>query len=198
MTGSRPRDAPSIDRTPNCRGYLAIGGRTIGGTPQAHSEARTTTDRIDRWTEIDCFPPCTVRIHTGALDADNGFKDGKRDGGLAFWGWNSQTPETETSTHYFWSGAANKKEDKPNRAHLLLGSLSATCAEYKVVVEAQQASMDKVPGRQLVMIASDAGMVHARRLVRKMIDDEQPAPGASDTRLPATMCELLAAGPRAL
>lgn len=190
-----------------------VHGRTIGGTPQAHSQAATTTersetgvtirrlmldsiappaykaahdfksDRIDRWMEITFLPPCTVRIHTGAIDANTGFAQGKRDGGLAFWGWNSQTPETETSTHYFWSGAANRKDDRPDRADLLLSSLAATFAEDKVVVEAQQATLAKAPERPLVMIASDGGVVHARRLVKAMVEAERRA---ADASTPAT------------
>ncbi|HSV46292.1 MAG TPA: aromatic ring-hydroxylating dioxygenase subunit alpha, partial [Ramlibacter sp.] len=72
-----------------------VHGRTIGGTPQAHSEALATTtgtergvrverwmldslpppaytvahtfgtERVDRWMEIEFFAPCVVRIHTG-------------------------------------------------------------------------------------------------------------------------------------
>ena len=179
-----------------------VHGKTIGGTPQAHSEAETKTDRsdngvkvtrlmlnsvpppaykagydfkdrIDRWLEVELCPPCTVRIHTGAVDANTGFLEGRRDGGIAFWGWNSQTPETETSTHYFWSGASRVNPGMPDRSQQLLGSLAATFAEDKVVVEAQQISLDKVPERQMVMIASDGGMVHARRIVKTLIDAEQ-------------------------
>ena len=190
-----------------------VHARTIGGTPHAHSEAETKTDRsergvkvtrwllnslpppaykaahdfkterIDRWMEIEFFPPCTVRIHTGAVDVDTGFKEGRREGGIAFWGWNSQTPGTESSTHYFWSGARNHEPGEPKQRDQLLDSLAATFAEDKVVVEAQQSSLDKVPGRPLVMIASDGGMMHARRIVQALLDAERTgAFGAADTK----------------
>jgi phenylpropionate dioxygenase-like ring-hydroxylating dioxygenase large terminal subunit len=179
--------------------------RTIGGTPQAHSEAETKTTRsetgvrvtrwmpdsvpppsyvagfkfntptVDRWMEIDFFPPAAVRIHTGAKDVNTGAAEGKRDGGIAFMGLNLQTPETEKTTHYFWSGARTFSDGEPEARARLLTSLPITFAEDKVVVEAQQASLDRTDGAPLVMIASDAGLMHARRMVAAMIESEAKA-----------------------
>ena len=176
--------------------------RTIGGTPKAHSAAETQTTRtadgvrvtrwmpdsipppaytarhrfgtptVDRWMEIDFFPPASVRIHTGAVDVNTGARDGRREGGVAFMGLNVQTPESEKSTHYFWSGATKTEADRPPGPNPLLSSLPITFEEDKVIVEAQQASMDARPDAPLVMIASDAGMVQARRLVASMLDKE--------------------------
>lgn len=187
-----------------------VHGRTIGGTPQAHSEAEATTtgtdrgvkvvrwmldsipppaytaahqfktERVDRWMEIEFFAPCTVRIYTGAVDVNTGATAGRRDGGFAFMGLNVQTPETEASTHYFWSGAGNKPGVPAARARLL-ESLQITFAEDKVIVEAQQASLDARPG-PLVMIGSDAGMMRARRLVGAMVETEHGKAEAAATR----------------
>ncbi|HSV79935.1 MAG TPA: aromatic ring-hydroxylating dioxygenase subunit alpha [Ramlibacter sp.] len=176
--------------------------RTIGGTPQAHSEALTTTtgtergvrverwmldsvpppsytaahtfgtERVDRWMEIEFFAPCIVRIHTGAVDIGTGAREGRREGGIRFQGLNVQTPETDSSTHYFWSGARNRSAERDEQRDKLLDSLSITFAEDKVVVEAQQKSLDK-QAEPLVMIASDAGMMRARRMVSQMLETEQ-------------------------
>ena len=181
--------------------------RTIGGTPQAHSEADTKTTRsdtgvkvtrwmmnsvpppaylavhkfntptVDRWMEIDFFPPAAVRIHTGAKDVNTGAREGNRAGAMAFMGLNVQTPETDKTTHYFWSGAHTCEPVEPRQSDTreqLLKNLSVTFAEDKVVVEAQQESLDRLEA-PLVMIASDAGLVHARRLVATMIDKENRA-----------------------
>jgi phenylpropionate dioxygenase-like ring-hydroxylating dioxygenase large terminal subunit len=175
--------------------------RTIGGTPEAHSEALTTTtgtdrgvrverwmlnsvpppsytnahtfgtERVDRWMEIEFFAPAIVRIHTGAVDVNTGAREGRREGGIKFQGLNVQTPETESSTHYFWSGARNRSASNGNLQKKLLDGLSITFAEDKVVVEAQQKSLDRQP-EPLVMIATDAGMVRARRIVAQMLESE--------------------------
>lgn len=176
--------------------------RTIGGTPQAHSEAQTTvsatetgvrverwmldsvpppaytaackfnTERVDRWMEIDFFAPATVRIHTGAVDTGTGAREGRREGGFAFMGLNTMTPETVSSTHYFWSGANKRQPGAASGKDRLRQSLEVTFAEDKVVVEAQQRSLDKRP-EPLVMIASDAGMVRARRLIEARLAAER-------------------------
>ena len=130
------------------------------------------TPTVDRWMEIDFFPPAAVRIHTGAKDVNTGAAEGKRDGGIAFMGLNLQTPEREKTTHYFWSGARTFSADEPVARDRLLGSLAATFAEDKIVVEAQQVSLDRQGAAPLVMIASDAGLVHARRLVATMLENE--------------------------
>jgi vanillate O-demethylase monooxygenase subunit len=178
-----------------------VHSRTIGGTPQAHSDADTqvsaneqgvrverwmlnsvppptytavckfNTERVDRWMEIDFFPPSTVRIHTGAVDTGTGAREGRRDGGFAFMGLNTMTPETETSTHYFWSGANKRQPGAPSSKDRLFANLEVTFGEDKVVVEAQQKSLNRRPD-PLVMIRTDAGMMRARRLVTARLEAE--------------------------
>jgi vanillate O-demethylase monooxygenase subunit len=174
---------------------------TIGGTPQAHSGAETTTwptdqgvrverwmldsvpppsytaaskfntERVDRWMEIDFLAPAIVRIHTGAVDTGIGAREGRREGGIAFMGFNAQTPESETITHNFWSGANKRQPGATSGADRLRASLVVTFADDKIVVEAQQVSLTRRP-EPLVPIASDAGMMHARQLVQTRFDVE--------------------------
>lgn len=181
-----------------------VHGRTIGGTPQAHSDAETTvtatdrsvrverwmldsvpppaytavcrfgTERVDRWMEIDFQAPSMVRIHTGAVDTGIGAREGNREGGFAFMGLNLMTPETASSSHYFWSGAHKRQPGAPDGRASLRASLETTFGEDKVVIEAQQQSLERQP-EPLVMIASDAGLARARRIVAALLDAEQPA-----------------------
>lgn len=186
-----------------------VHGRTIGGTPAAHSEADTATtatergvrverwlmnsvpppaytqampelpERVDRWMEIDFLAPSIVRIYTGAVASGTGAREGNRSGGVRFYGFNMQTPETEKSTHYFWSGARPTEAGEPVSRQFLLDSLAITFAEDKEVIEAQQVSMDRRPDAPLVMIASDAGMSRARRMVATLAGNEAAARAAA-------------------
>ncbi len=179
--------------------------KTIGGTPEAHSNAETKTDRsgtgvkvsrwmlnsipppaytqavkfgkerVDRWMEIEFFPASVVRIHTGATDAGTGAYEGRREGGFGFMGLNAMTPETEHSTHYFWSGAHNFMVGKPEATQRLRKSLEVTFGEDKVVVESQYATLRANPDAPQISIASDAGMVAARKLIAELIDRERKA-----------------------
>jgi phenylpropionate dioxygenase-like ring-hydroxylating dioxygenase large terminal subunit len=180
-----------------------VHARTIGGTPEAHSGAQMNTertaegvkvtrwlldsipppaytkavrfnkDRVDRWMEIEFFPPCVVRIHTGATDAGTGAREGRREGGFGFMGFNAQTPETEHSTHYFWSGAQNYNVVQPDCTRQLRATLETTFAEDKVIVESQYATMRATPDAPQINIASDGGMMQARRLIKELIDRER-------------------------
>lgn len=146
-------------------GYVQ--GRTIGGRPQAYSNADTQTTRsetgvrvtrrmmnsvpppaylashtfntptVDRWMEIDFFPLAAVRFHTGAVEAGTGAREGNRQGGFAFMGLNVQTPETEKTTHYFWSGAQTNEpgQSAADIRAKLTASLPMSFGEDKVVVE---------------------------------------------------------------
>lgn len=182
-----------------------VHGSTIGGTPQDHSAAATKvtrtdtgvmvsrwmpnsvpppsyvaafrfkTERVDRWMDIEFIAPAVVRIHTGAKDVNTGAAEGNREGGTAFMGLNAQTPETETSTHYFWSGARNRTHGKPDATEQLRKSLETTFAEDKDIVEWQQAAIDRKPDAPLVMISSDAGMLQARRYVDSLLEAEAQA-----------------------
>ncbi len=179
--------------------------KTIGGTPEAHSNAETKTDRsgtgvkvsrwmlnsipppaytqavkfgkerVDRWMEIEFFPASVVRIHTGATDAGTGAYEGRREGGFGFMGLNAMTPETEHSTHYFWSGAHNFMVGKPEATQRLRKSLEVTFGEDKVVVESQYATLRANPDAPQISIASDAGMVAARKLIAELIERERKA-----------------------
>ena len=179
--------------------------KTIGGTPEAHSNAemktirsangvkvsrwmlnsipppaytqavKFTKERVDRWMEIEFFPASVIRIHTGATDAGTGAYEGKRDGGFGFMGLNAMTPETEHTTHYFWSGAHNYAVGNAEMTQRLRKSLEVTFGEDKVVVESQYAALRANPDAPMVMIAADAGMVAARKLVEDLINRERRA-----------------------
>ena len=92
-------------------------------------------------------------------------------------GLNVQTPETESSTHYFWSGAHTCEPVEARQARVreaMRQNLTQTFGEDKVVVEAQQESLDRQEA-PLVMISSDAGLAHARRIVTALVERESQA-----------------------
>ena len=177
--------------------------RTIGGTPEAHSNAEMKTtrsdsgvkvsrwmlnsipppaytqavkfgaERVDRWMEIEFFPASVIRIHTGATDAGTGAYEGRREGGFGFMGLNAMTPETEHTTHYFWSGAHNYHVGNAQMTERLRKSLEVTFGEDQVIVESQYAALRADPDAPQINIASDAGMVAARRLITERINEER-------------------------
>ncbi len=175
--------------------------KTIGGTPEAHSRAefkvlrdgdsvtvrRYMLDtvppptyvravgfngRIDRWMQIR-FVPGLVQVYAGANDAGSGVDEETMNDRFAGRIFNGITPETEDTTHYFWSAAHNFRVDQPDVTDAFHREVEATFMEDKAVMEAQYRRMRDTPGARMLDIRSDAGGIQARRVLAARIEAER-------------------------
>jgi phenylpropionate dioxygenase-like ring-hydroxylating dioxygenase large terminal subunit len=121
------------------------------------------TEHVDRWQEIE-FEPGLVRIFTGAKDVGTGAPQGDRDGGFGFRGLNAMTPETEGTTHYFWSAAHNFRLNEQAVTEEIYRNIATTFNEDKEIIESQYRSLVREPNRSFVDIGFDIGPVQARRI----------------------------------
>jgi vanillate O-demethylase monooxygenase subunit len=172
---------------------------TIGGDPELHFKTPTQASRlpngvrverrmpssvppptyvaasgfaglVDRWQEIE-FQPMFIRIHTGACDEGTGAYDGQRSHGLSMLGFHGITPETESTTHYFWSMATNVTHgDIPD---LVFEQTARTFREDQVVLEMQQRRIEREPGRAMLDIASDVGGRYTRQFIQRLFRAQQ-------------------------
>ena len=88
------------------------------------------------------------------------------------------TPETEHATHYFWSNARDfALDDHVLHDALQKGFEMAFEHQDKPMVLAQKDAMDGADFWDLkpVILPGDAGAVRARRVLRKLIREEQAA-----------------------
>ena len=180
-----------------------VHGKTIGGTPAAHSEAQMFVERqgngvtvrrfmkdtvppptyvrsigfknnIDRWMQIT-FVPGLIRIYIGAADTGKGFDEINQMDQLGLRIFNGVTPETEKSTHYFWTAAHNHRLTEPNVTEALHAEVAQTFDEDRIVVEAQQQRFEQFPDRKTFAIKIDAGGIHARRVIAQLMEAEMKA-----------------------
>jgi vanillate O-demethylase monooxygenase subunit len=136
--------------------------------PPTYSAAWPFPGRIDRWQEVE-FHVSHMLIWTGAMDVGSGnFDDLDRDG-FHMHGFHGVTPETDTSTHYFWSIATNPHPDRPDGVKLVVDQTEATFAEDKIVIEAQWDNQRSMPPRKQLDIHVDAGPNRARRVVEELV-----------------------------
>jgi len=183
-------------------GYLHA--KTVGGNPSAHvgAEMKTTRTptglkftrwmknsvpppsyvkaagfqgRVDRCQIFEFVAPSTVLQWTGAIDAGSDYTDPERDFRFQFRLFHGLTPETETSCYYFWSVANGYRQNEPEATEQLYREIAPTFVEDKDMVEAQQRRLDEFDEAGLVDIASDANRMHMRRMVERLIAEEQPA-----------------------
>ena len=130
---------------------------------------------IDRWQISEFFPPSYFRINNGAAAAGTGAREGKGKKRWDFWVCHGITPESETTTHYFWALAhrkwTKKKKDIEEfhrQCHHVIGE------DIEIFVE-QQKSIDLDPASPQVAILHDAGPLAAQRVIDKLLKQEAAA-----------------------
>jgi vanillate O-demethylase monooxygenase subunit len=93
-------------------------------------------------------------------------------------GWNMPwlhllTPETESSTHYFWLFARDFDLDKPGLTEAIaaLGA-KAFEDEDKPMLEWAQRSIAKTGARLLNITSGDAASAHIRRMIEQQLEQQ--------------------------
>ncbi|WP_257845929.1 hypothetical protein [Sphingomonas sp. J344] len=84
----------------------------------------------------------------------------------------AMTPETETTTHYFWGMARNFDIDDAGFTARLKGQQGQVFDEDVEVLEAQQRSILANPDMKLRGYSMDQGSVRARAIIRKLMEAE--------------------------
>lgn len=133
---------------------------------------RTTgfTGRIDRWHTNTFTPPGLHVIENGSMPA--GSKD--RAAALERKVLNFITPETITSTHYFWAVVRQFRIDDRELTDYIRNGIRKTFDQDKTVLEAQQRLIGNDPDKVVfpVVIRVDAGPIQGRKLVAAMLARE--------------------------
>jgi vanillate O-demethylase monooxygenase subunit len=92
---------------------------------------------------------------------------------------NACTPETETSTHYFWASTRDYQRDAAQVDALLTKITVDAFDEDKAILEAQQRCIALDPDAPTVNVHADWGGVQARRLVAALLQQETAAPAVA-------------------
>jgi phenylpropionate dioxygenase-like ring-hydroxylating dioxygenase large terminal subunit len=168
---------------------------TIGGDPELHFETETKLTRterglilrrwmpasaapptyaklvefdglVDRWQEVQ-FSPGLIDLYSGAISVGQNALEGERIGGFQLRLFDAVTPETETTTHNFFSSGHNFRIDEPEISDTLFAELKRTVLEDIEVLDAQQARVGE-GNRKLVDIKLDVAGLQARRLLKSL------------------------------
>lgn len=83
------------------------------------------------------------------------------------------TPETEHTTHYFWSAAhSDFNPALEGITRLLTEQVEAAFEEYRMMIEAQQRTISASSEEGMVAIPGDAALMQARWMLRNLIRQE--------------------------
>jgi vanillate O-demethylase monooxygenase subunit len=128
------------------------------------------TGKIDRFQLIRYEPPSYIWIDARA------YPEGTRDLGSAmrWWVMNALTPESDGSTHYYWSVSRAFALDSDEASSALRAGIVRTFQEDLAILELQQRYIETDdPRRPLMSVNCDAGNVASRRIVAELVAAER-------------------------
>jgi phenylpropionate dioxygenase-like ring-hydroxylating dioxygenase large terminal subunit len=134
--------------------------------------AGTPIPRADMRFEMRWNPPSCLLLEIGAT------RPGRdKTQGVTAWVSHLLTPETESSTHYFWAFARDSKlKDEALSSQLRAGISQAFMSEDAPIIEWQQ-RYDTLPGQPPMRrqtLPGDLGGARARRIVERLLTTEGP------------------------
>jgi vanillate O-demethylase monooxygenase subunit len=86
---------------------------------------------------------------------------------------NAITPETETTTHYFWAQAHDFRIGDPTVTELLFHQIHTAFMEDLAVLKAQQMNIEAFGDPPQVDFNQDAGGLQARRIIDRILEEER-------------------------
>lgn len=136
----------------------------------AHVQATGFNGNVDRWQRIEFTPPGFVWLKVGVAKAGTGAREGDLSGALM----NRHTlhvitPETETTSHYFWVNA-NETSVKTEQEKMIYEQSVTAFNEDLVILEAQQQRWNEaIPS---IDLNADAGGMQARRMIDGLLANQ--------------------------
>lgn len=134
--------------------------------------AHGTEANCDRWQIIRMMPPSTIVIDVGVAVTGTGALDGDRSQGVNGRVINVITPETDSTTLYFWNFVRNFDLSNRSLTREISATVAGVFAEDEEMLEGQQRAIDAMPSYRLANLNIDAGSVRARQLIERMENDD--------------------------
>lgn len=152
--------------------------------------------KADVFSHMEWNAPSLIMLHTGLQDV------GEPEGSdLNLPSAHLLTPETETTTHYFWTVGRDRKVEDTALDELILTSLTNifSTQDGPMIAQQQEAmgSETDLFAHRPVVLSTDAAAVRARRILQKLIRQEQSisAPSREQTAQPAILSHSSKAAP---
>ncbi len=167
---------PKIERSP--RG-IRVERWLIDDEPAPFLKAiKTWPGNVDRWNIYDVVLPGVLLMDSGSAPTNSGAPQGDRKDCAEFFGCQAITPETGSTSHYFFQQSHSFALDDPQVTENLRLAVLAGFQEDKDMIEAQQRVLNMDPNFRMLGLRMDTALGNFRLLVEKALGDEQRAPSA--------------------
>ena len=140
--------------------------------PPFHRVAGGFQANVDRWLIVEAIVPGHIDVDVGSAEVGSGVLEGDRLQGIGYHALNAPTPETETTTHFFYSHARLFLIDDAEFDDVFRRNLYRIFMEDVVIMEAQQTSMDRALDKAWLDINGDAPGIAIRSLLADRIAAE--------------------------
>lgn len=139
---------------------------------------------VDRWNIYDFLVPGVLLMDSGSAPAGQGAQAGNRENAVRFRSAQALTPETEHTSHYFFSQAHDFAIDDPRVTEQLHGDVVAAFKEDWDMIHAQHKMLALDPEFKMMPLPVDNALGHFRWLMDKRIKaQEQKAAGGGAVSL---------------
>jgi len=136
--------------------------------PPLWRDAIKADGRVDRWQICRFLPPAAVIIDVGVAPVAAGATPECHDQGVRGFVIDVMTPQTATTSHYFWGMARNFDIDDPGFTARFKAQQGGVFMEDVAILEAQQRSIEANPDLKPRAYNIDAGGTRARRAIERL------------------------------
>lgn len=171
---------PQIEREIEGLGTLTISRWYLNDDmPELHRKVASFQGKVDRWQIYKWSPPALLRMDAGSAPAGTGAPEGQRaSNAVQFRHTSIQTPETDSTCHYWFCQARNFDLENEALTQLIYDSVVVAFEEDRTMIEAQQRNINLMPKQPMIPIWADSGLGQARWLIERALKAEsQPSAG---------------------
>ncbi|MNS52974.1 Toluene-4-sulfonate monooxygenase system iron-sulfur subunit TsaM1 [compost metagenome] len=143
--------------------------------PAFAAKVKDWPGRVDRWNIYNFTIPGILVMDSGMAPTGTGAQEGHRVDAAEFRGCQALTPETESSTHYFFAHPHNFAIDRPEVTASIHQSVVTAFDEDRAIITAQQRSLALAPDFKMVPLSIDAALSQFRWVVSRRVEEERQA-----------------------
>ncbi len=148
------------------------GTRTANGlSPSARMKAEGLDVKIDQVKVMEFTPPANVVIDIHTTEAGKPEAESRINQRLIVL--DTMTPETESTCHYFFGNCRDYYLDDRKLDELMIKRVVDAFLEDKDMLEGEQKIIDLAPAAPQIDVMGDTGGLQSRRLVQRLIEEEQ-------------------------
>jgi phenylpropionate dioxygenase-like ring-hydroxylating dioxygenase large terminal subunit len=129
-------------------------------------------ERADVWLKWTYTVPAAITFDAGIAEPGTGAFEGNRSRGITVYNSHGITPETDRTTHHFWTSSRNFRIDD-EAITKTMREIRNTFLEDVAIVEAQQRALEAFPNAPTIDVNADAPTIQARALMAQLIDAER-------------------------